>query len=157
MKLEISERIFSLSLDNASNNNVAVDFIRSTLSLPCHGDLFHIRYICHILNLIVQSAFTEIKPMIEKVRTVTYMHSASEQRLKRWKQFCKRKNVKPRLIPKDVDHRWNSTYAMLSVAIEYKDIITDFINYYASSSSSGSTYGITEDEWTIICNLNEML
>ena len=46
---------------------------------------------------------------------------------------------------------------MLSVAIEYKDIITDFINYYASSSSSGSTYGITEDEWTVICNLNEML
>ena len=40
MKLEISQRIFSLSLDNASNNNVAVDFIRSTLSLPCHGDLF---------------------------------------------------------------------------------------------------------------------
>ena len=69
----------------------------------------------------------------------------------------KEKNIKPRLIPKDVDHRWNSTYAMLSVAIEYKDIITDFINYYASSSSSGSTYGITEDEWTVICNLNEML
>ena len=53
LKLEISERIFSLSLDNASNNNVAVDFIRSSLSLPCHGDLFHIRCICHILNLIV--------------------------------------------------------------------------------------------------------
>ena len=53
MKLEISQRIFSLSLDNASNNNVAVDFIRSSLSLPCHGDLFHIRCICHILNLIV--------------------------------------------------------------------------------------------------------
>ena len=46
---------------------------------------------------------------------------------------------------------------MLSVAIEDKDIITDFINYYASSSSSGSTYGITKDEWIIICNLNEML
>ena len=83
MKLEIDQRIFTLSLDNASNNNVAVDFIRSFLSLPCHGDPFHIRCICHILNLIIQSAFTEIKPMIEKVRTVAYMHNASEQRLKR--------------------------------------------------------------------------
>ena len=83
MKLEIDQRIFSLSLDNTSNNNIAVDFIKTTLSLSCHGDLFHIRCICHILNLIVQSAFTEIKPMIENVRTVAYMHSTSEQRLKR--------------------------------------------------------------------------
>ena len=157
MKLEIDQRIFTLSLDNASNNNVAVDFLKITLSLPCHGELFHVRCICHILNLIVQSVFSEIKPMIEKVRTVTNMHNASEMRIKRWKQCCKRKNYKPRLIPKDVDHRWNSTYAMLSVAIEYKEIINDFINFYASSSSSGSAYGITEDEWTVICKLNEML
>ena len=71
--------------------------------------------------------------------------------------MCKRKNIKARLIPKDVDHWWNSTYAMLSMVIEYKKIINNFINYYASSSSSGSTYEISEDEWTIICKLNKML
>ena len=82
-QLKIDQRIFTISLDNASNNNVAVDFLKRNLSLPCHGELFHVRCICHILNLIVQSAFSEIKPMIEKVRTVANMHNASEMRIKR--------------------------------------------------------------------------
>lgn len=51
----ISEKLFSLAMDNASANTVSVERLKKLLpNLPSKGDLFHVRCCCHILNLVFQ-------------------------------------------------------------------------------------------------------
>lgn len=53
----LDSKVFSFTLDNASANNVAVDFLRNHLNLCsgllCSGEFFHICCTAHIINLIV--------------------------------------------------------------------------------------------------------
>jgi hypothetical protein len=56
--LEKWKNIFSITLDNASANDLYVMNLKPKLNmkktLPCEGELFHMRCCAHILNLIVQ-------------------------------------------------------------------------------------------------------
>lgn len=36
-KFEIAKNILTISIDNASNNNLIVDHIQNSVLLPCHG------------------------------------------------------------------------------------------------------------------------
>lgn len=49
--------------------NIVVDHIKNPLTLSCHSanDFFCVWCICHIYNLIVQSAFNDIRKMIQKL------------------------------------------------------------------------------------------
>ena len=49
-EFKINNKINSISFDNDSNNNVAIDLLGK---LMLNGDLFHCKCSCHILNLIV--------------------------------------------------------------------------------------------------------
>ena len=53
----IEKKIFSITLDNASNNDNCQDFIKKKLNegglLLCDGIFFHVRCGAYILNLIV--------------------------------------------------------------------------------------------------------
>ena len=53
-KYEIENKIISITLDNASTNNVAADLLKPAIQLDLNGSLFHNRCTCHIINLIVQ-------------------------------------------------------------------------------------------------------
>lgn len=54
----VEKKMFSLTLDNASANDVAVKDIISELKkhspLVCNGLFFHVRCACHILNLVAK-------------------------------------------------------------------------------------------------------
>ncbi|KAF7812937.1 zinc finger BED domain-containing protein RICESLEEPER 2-like [Senna tora] len=58
----IDRKVFSLTLDNAYANDNMQDILKEQLcsqnSLLCNGDFFHVRCCAHILNLIVQEAFS---------------------------------------------------------------------------------------------------
>lgn len=60
----IESKLFSMTLDNASANNVFVDLLKSQLTLReallCEGEFFHIRCCVHILHLIAQDSLKEI-------------------------------------------------------------------------------------------------
>lgn len=72
---EITGKIFTLSLNNASNNNIAIEFSGTAFTLLNHGvgGLFHVTYICHDINLIVQSAFDYIKDTIPKLNMFGFL------------------------------------------------------------------------------------
>ncbi|KAL4579265.1 hypothetical protein LXL04_015403 [Taraxacum kok-saghyz] len=61
----IENKIFTISVDNASNNDSAVKILSKTFSrvkkLPCGGKLFHVRCCAHILNLMMLSAAIKFK------------------------------------------------------------------------------------------------
>jgi hypothetical protein len=76
VKWNIDKRMFSLTLDNAAANEVAVKDIIPDLnangnensSLVCDGLFFHVRCACHILNLVARDGLSVIAPTIENIR-----------------------------------------------------------------------------------------
>ena len=67
----IEKKIFSITLDNASNNDNCQDFIKKKFNegglLLCDGIFFHVRCGAHILNLIVQEGLKVIDDSMIKI------------------------------------------------------------------------------------------
>ena len=83
----IEKRIFSLTIDNASSNDICVAMLKSQLRLSnvfvCDGDFFHIRCYAHIINLIVRQGLKEIDKEIERVcKSVKYVKGSQMQKRK---------------------------------------------------------------------------
>lgn len=68
----LTPKKFTLSLDNASYNNIAIEHIQNSLKLACTdvNDFSHVRCICYLFNLIVQRVFDNIREMTVKIRDV---------------------------------------------------------------------------------------
>ena len=149
------EKVFTLTLYNASKNFVAARDLRSLLKLNCEGKFFHGRCVCHILNPMVQNGLQYIKPLIEKNRSTIFYLSCSEKRSKVFNTFCKRNNMSYKKIPLDILHRCNSTYLMLDVVLDYRIPLNKYISWHqhfvlSSQSTSSTTYFLehpTEEEW----------
>jgi hypothetical protein len=68
----LEKRLFALTLDNASSNEVVVNDIILDLkengngSLVCDGMFFHVRCACHILNLVAKDGLQAISAIIKK-------------------------------------------------------------------------------------------
>ena len=61
----ISDKIMSVSMDNATSNTNAIALLTTTLS-PAFSNIFHIRCICHIYHLIVGDGMRILNIQIEK-------------------------------------------------------------------------------------------
>ncbi|KAL3652170.1 hypothetical protein CASFOL_001851 [Castilleja foliolosa] len=121
------ENIFSITVDNASANDVAIEYMKKRLkemnSLLVHGKYLHMRCACHILNLVVKSGLKELTKSVEGIRNcVKYIHS-SPSRLDKFRDFAILfKMDKMSNVPLDVSTRWNATYKMLDVAYKYRKV-----------------------------------
>jgi hypothetical protein len=60
----IEDKLFSITVDNASVNGLIIDNLRENLvgkeMLHSEGALLHIRCACHVLNQIVQDRLTTV-------------------------------------------------------------------------------------------------
>nr|GME03801.1 zinc finger BED domain-containing protein RICESLEEPER 2-like [Ipomoea batatas] len=106
--------------------HTAVRLLHDSLSfhtnLPLDGKLFHIRCCAHILNILVQDGLYEIKSIIENVRDSVKYISASPQRLHSFNEICKQLQVPSKKLILDCCTRWNATFAMLSCALDFKQV-----------------------------------
>jgi hypothetical protein len=68
----IEDKIFSITLDNASVNTSMIDLLRPNLMLkkmlPCEGWLFHVRCTAHVINLVVQDGLKQIGGIVNNIR-----------------------------------------------------------------------------------------
>lgn len=83
----------SLTLNDASSNNVCVAPLKSQLrlnnTLMCDGDFFYIWCYSHIIILIVQKELKEIEEEIEKAHeSITYV-KGSQIRKKKFLEYVK--------------------------------------------------------------------
>ena len=123
----ISDKVFSITLDNASANTKAMDTLRPALSAYV-GELFlHQRCACHIVNLIVKGGLDVFKPMLQAFRTAISFLNSSNQRIAAYKNFCVAKGIRPRKFGLDMDVRWNATYLMLKHLMPHRDPFSVFI------------------------------
>ena len=71
MDWNIDTKLSTITLDNCSTNDVAMDKIKEKLHLSTllrDGSLLHMRCCAHILNLIVKDGLEVVKDGIEKIR-----------------------------------------------------------------------------------------
>ncbi|CAN1122345.1 Zinc finger BED domain-containing protein RICESLEEPER 2 [Linum perenne] len=122
---DIDNKIFTITLDNASNmtniHNELRDQLNGQHALVCNGKYFHIRCCGHILNLIVQDGLKVIRDGVKCVRESVKYVDGSEARKIKFKECVEQAGMKcTKGLWLDVPTRWNSTYMMLERALFYK-------------------------------------
>lgn len=130
----VEKKMFSLTLDNASANDVAVKDIISELKkhspLVCNGMFFHVRCACHILNLVAKDGLQEIESTIEKIKS--FVNAVKGSPLQ-WEELMKCASESgldtTKGLLNDVSTRWNSTYLMLADAIYYRAAFDRLTSY----------------------------
>ncbi|KAJ1286326.1 hypothetical protein BS78_03G344600 [Paspalum vaginatum] len=97
------DKVFSVTLDNASSNVAAMDKLKPALS-GYVGTLFlHQRCALHVINLIVKSGLKRFKPWLDAFRTAISFLNASNQRIAAYKSYCVAMGVRPRKFGLDMD------------------------------------------------------
>ncbi|KAL0003920.1 hypothetical protein SO802_011481 [Lithocarpus litseifolius] len=117
-------RLFTITVDNASSNDVATDYVKKKTkerdSSILGGEFMHMRCYAHILNLIVQSGLKSIHESIAKVRNVVRYMRASPARFEKFQECVENEKIKAKcLLSLDVPTRWNSTYLMLDCSLKF--------------------------------------
>ena len=69
--LGIRDKIFTITLDNASNNDVAIQILKIFWQIKYdNAKLFHVRYCAHILNLIVKDELKQVDSTLKILETL---------------------------------------------------------------------------------------
>nr|KAJ0191769.1 hypothetical protein LSAT_V11C800442250 [Lactuca sativa] len=153
----IERKLFSITLDNASSNDVCVGLLKNQLhlmnSIVYDGKLFHLRCCAHILNLIVQDGLKQIDVVVEKVRECVKYVKGSSVRKTRFSQCCSRNLLDTKkALMQDVPTRWNSTYMMLSCSLYYRLAFS-----HHSLSDSNFHDCPSSDEWERVEKMGRFL
>ena len=113
--------MFTISIDNASSNDVAIRILKDTFSrnkrLICGGKLFHVRCCAHILNLMVQDGLSGIKDVIKDVHESVRFINQNEARLNSFSDIVQQLQLPDRKLIMDCKTCWNLAFEMLSAAI----------------------------------------
>ena len=122
----IEDKVTSVIVDNASNNDACIRRLRDDFllrkRLPLGGKLFHVRCCAHILNLLVQDGLSQIANVIEVVREgIKYLNN-SEARLNEFAKIARQLQLPCKKLILDCPTRWNGTYLMLAAAVQFKDV-----------------------------------
>jgi hypothetical protein len=144
---QIQKKISTVTLNNCSSNDTLMNTMQDKLplsSLMLHGKLLHMRCAVHIINLIVHDGMTVMDEGIERVRDSVGFWCATPKRHERFERTAAQMNVKyDRRIALDCKTRWNSTYIMLSTALEYQSVF----DRLASKEKLCAPFKPTEDDW----------
>lgn len=71
-----------------------------------------------------------------------------------WKAALQDASKPKKLIPRDVRTRWNSTYDMLSVAYDHRELLDNFVDV---KSHDLRKFALSKEEWEIVRQLREVL
>ncbi|CAO2199873.1 unnamed protein product [Urochloa humidicola] len=123
----LTDKIFSVTLDNASANTKAIEKLSPLLSGYIGSVFLHQRCACHIINLIVKAGLDMFKPMLVAFRSAISFLNSSNQRIAAYKSYCLAVGVRPRKFGLDMDVRWNATYLMLKHLIPHKESFSVWI------------------------------
>ena len=144
---KIEKKVSTVTLDNCTTNDSLMSSMQDKLplvSLMLDGKLLHMRCAAHIINLIVKDGMTVTDKGIERVRDSVAFWCAKPKRHERFERTSAQMNVKyDKRIALDCKTRWNSTYIMLSTALEYQ-IVFDRL---ASKERLCTSFKPTTEDW----------
>lgn len=133
-------QVLAITTDNASNNNTFIRIMADhfkVMKTDFNPENQHVRCLAHVLNLAVQDMLESLKTgidiaevggekslnaLIPKLRKVVAMIRSSPQRREKLAAQCSVANIKSKELVLDVKTRWNSTYAMITRALELSEV-----------------------------------
>jgi hypothetical protein len=124
---KIERKIMGITSDNASEMIAAIRELRKVLNLEYNADIFydfHLRCICHVLNLGIQDAMKALKLEIGDLRELLKLIRSSPRLIIKFKDLQKSLgNTIIYEVPSlDVETRWNSSYLMINQCYKLKGI-----------------------------------
>jgi hypothetical protein len=133
--------IFTITVDNASSNDIALEYLRKRTAhrtgAILENQFMHVRCCAHILNLIVSDGLKEVDESIVKVRSIVKYVKSSPQRFENFKYCMEREKIAFKdLLCLDVPTRWNSTFKMLEGAEKCQsafDLLEEYDGNYVLS------------------------
>ncbi|KAL4582976.1 hypothetical protein LXL04_007540 [Taraxacum kok-saghyz] len=126
------KNIFTITVDNASSNDVAVNHLKKVLNhWKCgvlKGAFLHMRYAAHILNLVVKYVLIDVNLSVKKIRTLVKCVRSSPARLLKFEASVEEEEIESKsLVTMDVEKRWNSTFLMLESAMKFKKAFSNLL------------------------------
>ena len=92
---DIVNKIFSITFDNASNNTSSIDLFVKTIRTGPQKEMFHVRCVCHIINLIVQDGLKLISPSITAIRfSLKFICCCTSKIKQEFSDLCKSQGLK---------------------------------------------------------------
>ncbi|KAL6592908.1 hypothetical protein ACP70R_049204 [Stipagrostis hirtigluma subsp. patula] len=149
----IHRKMFTITLDNASNNKAACDLLQENgkADLLFGGEHLLVRCCAHILNILVQDGIGIAHKAIEKIRDLIRHIYSSPGRIQAFNEIAGRAGLAEKAgLILDVPNWWNSTHAMIVQAIEYKAVLTR----YATAQNQPLP---TDEEWSDAKAIGEYL
>ncbi|CAL5039467.1 unnamed protein product [Urochloa decumbens] len=144
MEWELVDKMFTLTLDNASVNTKATKNMRDALGdqMFFGGENLHVRCAAHVLNIMVQAGLKVIPRAVGSIRDIIKVVTSSPSRMQIFNAIVQSLGLKSKSgLVLDVPHRWNSTYDMLNEALKYKAALNRFAEEHHYQAPS-------EDEWS---------
>ncbi|XP_026458911.1 zinc finger BED domain-containing protein RICESLEEPER 3-like [Papaver somniferum] len=162
------ERVFTITLDNASANKKAIEYIQEKVvswgSSIVGGKHLHVRCAAHVLALVVKDGLKKYHTSVSRIRSVVKYVTASPARMKKFLDalFLERMEYKKGLVL-DVKTRWNSIYLMLDAAEKYEKVFIrlgqsdkSFCERFIFDSPDESVMGVNVDDIDSTDFLDEM-
>jgi hypothetical protein len=160
------DKVFTITVDNASSNNGAIKYMRRVLNESncsiAEGEYLHLRCVAHIINLIVTEGLKEVDVSISRVRAAVKFVKSSPSRLVKFRKCAELAKVDSKaFLSLDVCTRWNSTYLMLANAIPYEKAFERYKDedpYYKIDLESEKMPGIpVKSDWEKAKKMAEFL
>ncbi|KAL4291279.1 hypothetical protein GQ457_14G015580 [Hibiscus cannabinus] len=132
------KRILTVTVDNASSNDLAVKYLKQIVNLwdgsVLDAQFLHMRCAAHILNLVVKDGLKDVDNSVMKVRAAVKYVRSSPARLQKFRSCIEEENINNKsLVCLDIETRCNSTYCMLKSALvfikAFKNMKTKCIPY----------------------------
>ncbi|OMO60857.1 putative Zinc finger, BED-type [Corchorus olitorius] len=132
MDWDIDRKLFSMIFDSCTSENI-VETIRDRLSqnrfLYCNGQLFDVRCVVDLLHCMAQDALEALSEITLKVRESIRYVKSSEATQSMFNELAHEVQVvSQNCLCIDNPLKWNSTYLMLEVALEYRKVFSHMLN-----------------------------
>ncbi|XP_050231416.1 zinc finger BED domain-containing protein RICESLEEPER 2-like [Mercurialis annua] len=156
------KNVFSITMDNASSNDVAVGVFRKKLiswgTGVAKGKYLHMRCIAHILNLVVSDGLKDVNVSVKKVRDAVRYIRNSPARLKKFKESADFVGVESKkCLCLDVPTRWNSTYLMLHTAALYEKVFEKYDEDESSFKTDLNGNIPDSHDWEVVRKFSDCL
>jgi len=157
LEWKIEDKIMSITLDNASNNDGAITNLKAKLlarkNTKFDPSYFHVRCAAHIVNLVVNDGLQPIETLISNLRNTMKYFKKSPTRIYKFVEVCNNYSVKDgKGLSLDVKMRWSSTYKMLESCIDYKEAFGNYVEV-----DQKYQWKPTPSEWKLFGKLKPIL
>ncbi|KAM0878925.1 hypothetical protein ACQ4PT_034568 [Festuca glaucescens] len=154
---KIENKVMSITLDNASNNDVAVRDLKAKFKFRRGSKFedmyFHVRCCAHIINLVVQDGTACMNTLASNLRETMKYFKKSVGRMHKFVEICRGLDLRVGAhLALDVCTRWSSTYKMIATGLPYKEALKDY-----AVSDANYKWEPTSEEWKLFELIKPML